>query len=283
MHRPGRSLSPKRHSGAATAPTRRKKLDRAAAKPDIWARAADGLRANAAESPLLPSRKRLLLAALALASAGPAAAQTTQDTQLWLNTTLFGSHGDFVYFAEVQPRFGSDISRLDQLILRPAVGWKLNDALTVYQGYARVENTPAGAPSFSENRSFQQLSWEIGEFAKFKLSSRTRFEQRWQSDGRDVGFRFREMLRASHPIFDEASGLRAVGWSEVFVALNDTDWGAQAGFDQIRTFVGLEIPLQDKAQGKSTVEVGYLNQTVNAPAARVEINHILSLNLSLRY
>ncbi len=231
----------------------------------------------------MPSRTRSLLTALALVSAGPAAAQTSQDTQLWLNTTLFGTHGDFVYFAEVQPRFGNDISRLDQLILRPAVGWKLNDALTIYQGYARVENTPAGMPSFSEDRSFQQLSWEIGEFQKFKLSSRTRFEQRWESDGRDVGFRFREQLRASHPIFDEAWGLKAVGWSEVFVALNDTDWGARAGFDQIRTFVGLEIPLQEKSKGKSTVEIGYLNQTVNAPAARVEVNHILSLNLFVRY
>lgn len=221
-------------------------------------------------------RTRSFLTLLGLALASPAAAQ---DTQLWLNTTLFGSHGDFTYFAEVQPRFGGDISRLDQLILRPAVGWKLNDALTVYQGYARVENTPAGMPGFSEDRSFQQLSWEIGAFQKFKLSSRTRFEQRWESDGRDVGFRFREMLRASHPIFEEASGIKAVGWSEVFVALNDTDWGARAGFDQIRTFVGLEVPIQ----GKSTIEVGYLNQTVNAPAARVEVNHILSLNLFLRY
>ena len=142
-------------------------------------------------------RTRLLLVALALAAASPAAAQVTQDTQLWLNTTLFGSHGRFAYFAEVQPRFGSDISRLDQLILRPAVGWKLDEDLTIYQGYARVENTPAGMPGFAEDRSFQQLSWDIGEYEGFKLSSRTRFEQRWQSDGRDVGFRFRELLRAS--------------------------------------------------------------------------------------
>lgn len=226
---------------------------------------------------------RSLLTALFLTAASPAAAQVTQDTQLWFNATLFGSHGSFAYFAEAQPRFGDGISRLDQLILRPAIGWKLHEDLTIYQGYARVENTPADAPAFHEDRSFQQGSWEIGTFEGFKLSSRTRFEQRWQSDGRDVGFRFREMMRASHPIFGEASGLKALVSSEVFVALNDTDWGARAGFDQIRTFVGLEIPLQEKSRGKSTVEVGYLNQTVNAPAAPVEVNHILSLNLFLRY
>ena len=30
---------------------------------------------------------------------------------------------------------------------------------------------------------------------------------------------------------------------EGFVALNDTDWGARGGFDQLRTFVGAELPL----------------------------------------
>jgi hypothetical protein len=200
------------------------------------------------------------------ASALPVSAQDAQDGQLWLNTTLFGSVDRLAFFAEVQPRFGNDISRLDQLILRPAIGWKFGEELTIYQGYARVENTPAGAPAVTEDRSFQQAIWEIGKVEGVKLSSRTRFEQRWLSDGRDTGFRLREMLRASYPLFGEGSGIAAVGWSEIFVALNDTDWRARAGFDRIRTF-----------------EIGYINQTVNAAAARVEMDHIISLNLSLRY
>lgn len=212
------------------------------------------------------------------ASILPAAAQADHDGQLWINATTFGSVGSFAMFAEVQPRFGDGPSRLDQLIVRPAIGWKISDAVTVYQGYARVENTPLGGRSFSEDRSFQQVGWEIGTVEGVRLSSRTRFEQRVQTNGRDTGFRLRQMLRAVLPLTGETNGVSALAWSEAFVALNDTDWGARAGFDRIRTFVGLEVPLE----GRSTLEIGYLNQTVNAPAARVTMDHIVSLTLSVR-
>ncbi|MFH6783223.1 MULTISPECIES: DUF2490 domain-containing protein [Methylobacterium] len=220
----------------------------------------------------------LLSAVWLAASVLPATAQVEHDAQLWINATTFGGIGSFAYFAEVQPRFGDGISRLDQLIVRPAVGWKIGEAVTLYQGYARVENTPAGARSFSEDRSFQQLGWEIGTFDRVALSSRTRFEQRFQTNGRDTGFRLRQMLRASLPLTEAKDGIAAVAWTEAFVALNDTDWGARAGFDRVRTFVGLSLPLA----GRSTLEIGYINQTVNAPAARVGMDHIVSLNLSVR-
>ncbi|WP_245930603.1 DUF2490 domain-containing protein [Methylobacterium radiodurans] len=227
---------------------------------------------------MIRSVLRLASAFGLLASGLPAAAQVAHDGQLWINTTLFGGVDAFAYFAEIQPRFGDGISRLDQLILRPAVGWKINDQLTIYQGYAYVETAPLGQPPLTEDRSFQQLSWEVGEWQRVKISSRTRFEQRWQSNGRDVGFRIREQLRASYPLTMDEGGIAALGWTEAFFALNDTDWGARAGFDRARTFIGLEIPFA----GKSAVEIGYINQTVNAPGTRGEMDHIVSLNLFVR-
>ncbi|GJD64547.1 DUF2490 domain-containing protein [Methylobacterium frigidaeris] len=228
---------------------------------------------------IVAGRPLALLSALWLAASSlPAAAQVDHDGQLWINATAFGSVGSLAYFAEVQPRFGDGISRLDQLILRPAVGWKLTDAVTVYQGYARIENSPPGQRAFSEDRSFQQLGWEIGTFDRVKLSSRTRFEQRFQTNGRDTGFRLRQQLRAAVPLTEETRGVAAVAWTEAFLALNDTDWGARAGFDRIRTFVGLELPLA----GRSTLELGYINQTVNAPASRVTMDHIVSVNVFVR-
>jgi hypothetical protein len=224
-------------------------------------------------------RARLLAAALCFASwAGPASAETVQDEQLWINTTLFGSSGNLAFFAEVQPRFGSGISQLDQILLRPAVGWKVTPDLTLYQGYAYVEDRGMPGSVRVEDRSFQEINWKIGEFAGVKVSSRTRFEQRWQSAGRDVGFRLRENLRFAVPLTQEANSVSALGWSEAFVALNDTDWGARAGFDRVRTFLGLEVPIG----GASTVEIGYLNQAAQTPARGFEIDHILSLNLFVR-
>ena len=218
----------------------------------------------------MTARACILLAALCLATSGArATAQTAQDEQLWINTTLFGSVGDLAYFAEVQPRFGNGISRLDQLLLRPAVGWKVNESLTLYQGYARVEDRGTPSSVRFEDRSFQEINWKIGDFAGVKVSSRTRFEQRWLSAGRDVGFRLRENLRFAVPLSQEAGSVSA---------LNDTDWGARAGFDRVRTFVGMELPIG----GASTVEVGYLNQTARTRTSGVEIDHILSLNLFVR-
>lgn len=226
---------------------------------------------------------RLFLAALCVALlGGRAAAETVQDGQLWFNTTLFGSVGDVAYFAEIQPRFGNDISHLDQLLLRPAVGWKIDDNLTLYQGYARVLNRSEDSGTAFEDRSFQEVNWKIGEFAGVKLSSRTRFEQRWQSTGRDVGFRLRESLRVAKPLGEAKDSLSVIGSSETFVTLNDTDWGSRAGFDRIRTFIGLEIPIGGQSGDKSTVEIGYLNQTARAPGRGVEVDHILSLNLFIR-
>ncbi|MEH3146512.1 MAG: DUF2490 domain-containing protein [Methylobacterium frigidaeris] len=212
------------------------------------------------------------------ASALPCAAQVAADEQLWVNATVLGGVDRFAHFAEVQPRFDQGISRLGQLVLRPAIGWKLGDRLAIYQGYAHVETSPPGARAFSEDRSFQQVSWEVGRFMGVNVSSRTRFEQRWQSNGRDAGFRMRELLRASYPLTESGGGISALGWVETFVALNDTDWGARAGLDRVRTFVGLEIPVA----GKSTIEIGYMNQTVNA-RARVETHHIVSLGLFYRH
>ncbi|AWN48056.1 DUF2490 domain-containing protein [Methylobacterium terrae] len=220
-----------------------------------------------------------LLSALWLAASSlPAAAQVDHDGQIWINATASGGVGSFAYFAEVQPRIGDGLSRLEQLIVRPAVGWKIGDAVTLYQGYARVENSPAGARAFSEDRSFQQLGWEIGTFDGVTLSSRTRFEQRFQTNGRDTGLRLRQMLRAALPLTGEKTGVAAVAWTEAFVALNGTDWGARAGFDRLRTFVGLELPLA----GRSTLEFGYVNQTVNAPGSRGTMDHIVSVNLFVR-
>ena len=72
-----------------------------------------------------------LLAPLAL-SASPLRAATSEDEQFWLNLTSMGSiKGDLVYFAEIQPRVGDGVSRIDQALFRGALGWKLSPAVTL--------------------------------------------------------------------------------------------------------------------------------------------------------
>ncbi|WP_448663289.1 DUF2490 domain-containing protein [Sphingomonas sp. CJ20] len=228
--------------------------------------------------PLL--RRALLAAALSPLCAAGAHAQTQQDEQVWVNLTAMGGlRGDVVYFAEVQPRTGDGVSRLDQMLLRGAIGVKLSPRVTLYQGYAHVVSPVDGARDIHEDRSFQQLNWNIGKALGGELSSRTRLEQRWRSNGSGTGWRLREMLRYETPLKPGTNGPSALVYSEAFVALNDTDWGARAGFDQVRNFAGLEIPVG----GASTIEAGYLNQWIDQPGRRSRMNHVASLTLFFRH
>ena len=75
------------------------------------------------------------------------------------------------------------------------------------------------------------------------------------------------------------SRLRLVAYDEIFFALNDTDWGARAGFDQNRFFVGLAWQF---VPGRS-VEVGYLNQFVERNGPDNLMNNILSINFLVNF
>ena len=222
----------------------------------------------------------LSLSACLVGLAMPAHAQTSQDEQVWLNLTAMGSvKGDLVYLAEIQPRIGDGVSRVNQAIFRGALGWKLSPAVTIYQGYAHIVSPVKNGTDLNEDRSFQQLNWTLGKPWGGELMSRTRLEQRWRSDGDDIGWRVREMLRYEKPLRSGSDAVNALVYAEGFVALNDTDWGVKGGFDQARGFVGVELGLP----GASTAEVGYLAQVVDQRGGRTAVNHVASLTLFFRH
>jgi len=115
-----------------------------------------------------------------------------------------------------EPRFGDDISELDQLILRPAVGYKLNDHFPLWQGYAWVGNYQ---PSFrEENRVYQQLLYRR-KFPFVKVLSRTRLEERFIDNSDGTAVRARTMLRGDFPLPD-APEWAIVVYDEIFVNVN---------------------------------------------------------------
>jgi len=225
--------------------------------------------------------RRLLQFLFPLAMAGLSPAQAaTDDEQFWFQAIGQGSiSGNFVYFAEIQSRFGNSMDGLDQMLIRPAIGVKLFDRLAVYQGYAYVRTPQAHGDETHEHRSFQQVNWSLGRLAGGPISSRSRVEQRWLSNGEDMGWRLRQMLRLAVPMHDKARGPAALVYAEGFAALNDTDWGARKGFDRLRSFAGVELPMS----GKSTVELGYLNQYVKNRGRADDMDHVLLLTLQLRH
>lgn len=219
---------------------------------------------------------RLLAFAALLAT--PALAATRQDEQSWINITVMGSAKDrLIYFAEAQPRV-SIRNGPQQILLRPALGWKVSDRFSLYGGYAYIDLPSETGARQHENRLFVQASRTLGNPGGGALSSRTRLEYRMHSAGDDAGWRLREMLRYTLPVVKNRKAPRLLGYYEGFVALNSTDWGARSGFDQGRAFAGIDVPLQ----GKTTMDLGYVNQHIKQAGGNWRVNHIAAMTLWIR-
>lgn len=213
----------------------------------------------------------LLLAALLLAA--PAAAN--DDVQLWTTALAQGPvAGNLVLWLEGQPRFTDDAGRLGQLIIRPGVGLKLAPDTFVHAGYHFQRNTPLGGTATSEHRFWQQAVVPLVRNDRLLLLTRTRLEQRTFEGAEDLGWRLRVQARAQ---FNPRGTLRPVISSETFVALNSTDWGARAGFDQQRTFAGLGVAIGPRL----LLEGGYMNQLIARPGPD-RMNHVANVTLFIR-
>jgi hypothetical protein len=228
-----------------------------------------------------------LVACLLLALAAPqsdARAETRNDARLWLAAIGQGSlepvHSKLEkwrWWLEGQVRFRDDMGTFTQGLPRVGVGYTIFPDTTLWLGYAYVRTEPAIGRDSDENRIFQQLTWSH-KSEPVTLSARTRLEQRFFNTGDDTGWRFRQLFALSVPIRNR---LGLVVNDEVFVHLNDTDWGARTGFDQNRFFIGPEWAVDRHRNVR--VRLGYVNQFDEIPIGPNQLNHILSLNLLMNY
>jgi hypothetical protein len=208
-------------------------------------------------------------------------AQTVDDAGFW--TALFARgnvehdilHADRVqWWFDSHARFFDDTDGFGQSIVRPGLGYQVTDSTSLWLGYAWIRTSPGGAPEFDENRIWQQLSWSR-DFEPLAVGLRSRLEQRFLETGSETGWRFRQLISLRRPL-ECAPKLTLVTWDEVFIHLNDTNWGANGGFDQNRVFVGLGLKADPASRWR--VEVGYLNQFVDRIGQDDLCNHLLSIN-----
>ncbi len=215
--------------------------------------------------------------AAALALALPAAAQAAdEDTNVWLAQTATADlGGGALLWLEAQERFTNDASRLGQLLIRPAVGYKLDQTTTAYLGYAYVMTDPVGPARTHEHRLFQQVSLRLlGDGKGVTLTGRTRLEQRFMENTAGTGWRLRQQLRLTAPLGGQ---VRAVAWAEPFIGVNQTAF-QRSGLGLWRNFAGVAVPV-----GRGvTLEPGYLNQYV-VRSGRDRIDHTASLTASASF
>ncbi len=218
--------------------------------------------------------RHLFVSAAILASV-PA---TAQDLQSWNTLLLQGPvDGKLLLWAEFQPRFTNDGSRLGQVIARGAVGVRLKNDIDLHAGYHFQHNNPAPDVSSDEHRLWQQVSGPvIRKSGGFALITRWRLEQRMFEGANDTGWRLRILWRVQQPLKGPGTA-GPLAWAETFVALNSTDWGARGGFDQQRVFAGWLQPLSPRLN----LEAGYLYQHINRPGPNAG-NHVINLTLNRR-
>ena len=205
-----------------------------------------------------------------------------EDTGQWFALFSQGKVSDYLggsnrlkWWFDGHLRLFDDLDGFGQSIVRPGLGWQLDDHSTLWAGYGWIHVSPAIRAEFDEHRVWQQWTWSK-EFDPFKVALRSRLEQRFLETGDDTGLRFRQFIRSQRSL-GPCSPLLLVVWDELFFHLNDTDWGANRGFDQNRVFVG--IGLKQFPSSRWRTELGYLNQAINTNGRPNIVNHIFALNL----
>jgi hypothetical protein len=227
-------------------------------------------------SPCLRDFAMKPLFALPLLLLAPMAHAAQEDSQTWAAVHgMVGLGGRAVVNFDYQARITDEHSRAGQILLRQAIGYRINPKTSVFGGYAYVRTDNLGAKVLDEHRLFQQANFSIADMGKSgAFTGRTRLEQRFVEGSGEVGWRMRQQVRASLPI---GKGFALVGSAEPFFAFNKTAWGQKAGFDQLRLFGGLAVPV---ARGFA-IETGYMGQYIARDAKADRMNHIFSLALTI--
>lgn len=173
------------------------------------------------------------------------------------------------YF-EVNPRMQDGMGGIAQLIVRPAIGYRFNERVSAFSGYAWVSNWPNPDTYFQEQRVWQQVGYGFRPIPKLILLNRFRLEERFiQHTNEQCAVRFRYMLRGETPIPKTKN--YAVVYDELFVNFNTLPGVLTKGIDQNRLYAGIGRRFNRNMRA----EVAYQNQYVNRDAADDKASHIL--------
>jgi hypothetical protein len=223
-------------------------------------------------------------AALAATPSNGHADELTEDAGSWIQVVGEGSL-KFLdsslekgrIWLEGQSRFDDDWGHWYQGMARAALGYSLSDRATVWAGYTWLPTQNLGKPYISQQDIWPAFRYvwptDIGTFT-FRTMVESSFLR-----GDQVRVRPRQMIRFQHPLELEPR-LSLIAWDEVFVRLNDTKWGGEAGFDQNRIFAGLGWTFNPNFRA----ELGYLNQYIDDNKHQNEtMHHLIAGSLYINF
>jgi hypothetical protein len=208
---------------------------------------------------------------------------TEDDPGVWLSFSMsdaFDSGGEATrwhYWIDAQARFFDPGSGAVQMLVRPAIGYRITDNMKGWLGYARFRTRSQAGTVAHENRYWQQLDWAAGRWNGGDISMRARLEQRSVSTGEDIGVVLRFVTKYERPIGKDGRHSLILG-IEPFVHLRDTDWGGESGLVQNRAFIGMGWRLSESI----SIEAGYMNQYIWVDGGENRSFHHGVLNFNVR-
>ena len=214
--------------------------------------------------------------------ATPAVAQTNHGGQIWGSIQVTAPIADDLFVsAEIQPRFSTaNATTAPITVIPPVLSWRKSESLILSGGYLYAFIDGARLPrDLHESRFFQQASYRLGAIGRFGIRAQTRLEQRRRSTGDQWNVRVAQQLLVAKPLTKkESGGPVGVVSMELYWNLTEADWGARKGYDDLWTFVGVQVPVASSA----ALELGYLNQRQRAIGGRANMNHGAVIGVSFQ-
>lgn len=219
----------------------------------------------------------LSITALALGFGSTPAFAQKQDEQLWIelnaSTDLFKG---VKLELETNQRISNDLGGLYESQYLAAIGVEIANGVTLTGGVNRVVAIDDGKVSSTEWRPRQEIGFPIASLGPGKLAGRVRFEQRFRSDGNNVGHRVRPEISYAMPL---SGALKLRFAHESYFNLNTTDFGQDAGHERMRNSATLSFPTTKMVNA----EAGYMNQYHFNREARDLMEHALTTGLSINF
>lgn len=213
-----------------------------------------------------------VIATLAISTSALAA----NDSQVWVNSTTTVKLADKWRLSEdLTLRFSDKRNGLYEIESNTLLGYVVAKGITLWGGYTHDPQYAAGHFTIMEQRAREQVTFDnFAQLGIGKFNSRIRLEQRWRNGVRGTGWRLRPFLKYTLPLQKGKKPAFVVS-VEPFLNLNNTPFQKTDGFDRVRTFAGISIPVVKNA----ALEAGYLNQHTFVPHARDNDDHVASLSL----
>ncbi|WP_088331655.1 DUF2490 domain-containing protein [Sphingomonas mucosissima] len=212
----------------------------------------------------------------------PAMAETNHGGQIWGSIRVIAPLTEDIFLSgDLQPRFSTDNAVTAPItIIPPVISWRKNESLILSAGYLYAFIDGARLPQdLHENRFLQQASYRLGAIGRVGIRAQTRFEQRQRSTGKDWNLRVAQQILLATPLTKkESGGPVGVISAELYWNLTDADGGARKGYDDLWTFVGVQLPVSSN----TAFELGYLNQRQRQVNGLVNMNHAAVIGWSFQ-